>query len=111
MDTPITQASPAKTEFQTILRLMVATPNDDDRELEQFAERSIEVLCNEAASLALGVVASIDLDERVVALEMTIEASSDSELHQKMGLILSTLESGVPLRLTQSTASRALVVA
>lgn len=113
MGTPTTQAAPAKTEFQAVLRLTVVPvepvgpSNDDEGALEHFAETAVDVLRNEAASLALGVVASIELDDRVVALEMTIEASSDSELHQKMGLILSTLESGIPLRLMESTASRA----
>ena len=59
MDAPITQDLPANTEFQAILRLVVVTPNGDDRELEQFAEASLEVLRNEPVGLALGVVASL----------------------------------------------------
>jgi hypothetical protein len=104
--TNITHDTGAKAEFQTILRLLPRVPDNSDQELEQIAERSVQVLCEEAAGLALGVVAAVDLDERAVELEMTVEASSDSELHQKMGLILGELERGVPLELSESTASR-----
>lgn len=107
MGTHISHAEAAKTaEFQVFLRL-VGAEEYDDRDLEEIAEMSVEALCNEAPGLALGVVASVDLDRRLVELEMTIEAAADSELHQKMALVLAALERGAPLKLCESTASRA----
>jgi hypothetical protein len=97
--------APAPVEFQTVLRLVVAD-GIDEAEMERIAEGSLGVLQDEAGGLALGPVASADLDQRTVELEMTIEAPSDAELHQKMSLILAALERGVPLRLRESTALR-----
>jgi len=105
MEQPTTNAAAHRAEFQILLRLQ-PEPNED-HDLEQVAEISLEALRNEAAGLALGVVASVDLDHRTVELEMTVEVSSASEVHQKMGLILAALERGAPsLILCQSTASR-----
>jgi hypothetical protein len=94
-----------KAEFQALLHL-ACEPNDD-RDLAAVAELTLEALKAEAAGLALGPVVGIDLDQRIVEIEMTIEASSASEVHQKMGLILGAIERGAPnLRVQDSSASR-----
>jgi hypothetical protein len=95
----------AVVEFQTLLRLGTDGAYDDAH-LAQIAELCVEALRTEATGLALGPVASVDLDQRIIELEMTIEAPSDAELHQKMGLILAALERGAPLCLRESTSSR-----
>jgi len=97
-----------KTEFQVLLHLG-CRPNEDE-DLEAIAEVVSEALKAEAAGLALGPVVGIDLDERIVEIEMTVEAPSASEVHQKMGLILAAIERGVPnLRVQDSSASRSRV--
>lgn len=93
-----------KAEFQTLLRL-VPEPSDD-HDLETVAAHALEALLSEARGLALGPVVSVDLDERMVEVEMTIEAASASEAHQKIGLVLGALERGAPFILRDSTASR-----
>jgi hypothetical protein len=97
-----------KTEFQVLLHL--APEPNDDRDLAVVAELTLDALRAEAAGLALGPVVGIDLDLRIVEIEMTIEAPSASEVHQKMGLILGALERGAPFLLVQdSSASRSQV--
>lgn len=94
-----------KTEFQVLLHL-VPQPSED-RDLAAIAELTLEALKTEAGGLALGPVVGIDLDSRRVELEMTVEAASASEVHQKMGLILGALERGAPFLFVQdSSASR-----
>jgi hypothetical protein len=94
-----------KTEFQALLHL--APEPNDDRDLAAVAELTLDALRVEADGLALGPVVCIDLDRRIVEIEMTIEATSASEVHQKMGLILGALERGAPFLLVQdSSASR-----
>lgn len=93
-----------KTEFQVLLHL--APEPNDDRDLAVVAELTLDALKAEAAGLALGPVVGIDLDLRIVEIEMTIEAVSASEVHQKMGLILGALERGSPFILQDSSASR-----
>jgi hypothetical protein len=94
-----------KTEFQALLHL--APEPNDDRDLAEVAELTLRALQTEAAGLALGPVVCIDLDRRVVEIELTVEATSASEVHQKMGLILGALERGAPFLLVQdSSASR-----
>jgi hypothetical protein len=102
-----TSRTPAddKDEFQAIVQLMPKEAPDDDA-LEELATMCVAALMAGAPGLALGVVGSVNLDGRFVELEMTIEASSDSEVHQKMALIMSALERGTTLRLRESTASR-----
>ncbi len=53
-------------------------------------------------------MASIDLDQREIWLEMTVEAASASEFHQKMGLILGALEHGAPFVIRESNTSRSV---
>jgi len=99
------QGSTIKTEFQALLHL--APEPNDDRDLSTVAELALDALRSEATGLALGPVVCIDLDRRVVEIEMTVEAASASEVHQKMGLILGALERGAPFLLIQdSSASR-----
>ena len=97
-----------KAQFQVLLDL--GTEPNDDRQLAVVAEQVLDALIAEAAGLALGPVVGIDLDRRVVQVEMTVEAASPSEVHQKMGLILGALERGAPFLLVQdSSASRSRV--
>lgn len=96
-----------KTEFQVLLHL--APEPNDDRDLAVVAELAADALRAEAAGLALGPVVGIDLDLRLVEIELTVEATSASEVHQKMGLILGALERGGPFILQDSSASRSPV--
>ncbi len=96
-----------KTEFQVLLHL--APEPNDDRDLAVVAELTADALRAEAPGLALGPVVGIDLDLRIVEIEMTVEAASASEVHQKMGLILGALERGSPFILQDSSASRSPV--
>jgi hypothetical protein len=93
-----------KTEFQVLLHL--APEPNDDRDLAVVAELTLDALKTEASGLALGPVVGIDLDLRIVEIEMTVEAASASEVYQKMGLILGALERGTPFLLQDSSASR-----
>jgi hypothetical protein len=95
-----------RTEFQ--VRLRVLPDENDDEQLKEVAEIAIEALAAEAASLALGPVASIDLDRREIWLEMTVEAASGSEAHQKMGLILGALERGAAFVIRESNTWRSV---
>jgi hypothetical protein len=96
------------TEFQVLLRL--APDPNDDRDLAAVAEMTLSALQAEAKGLALGPVVCVDLDQRTVEIEMTVEAASASEAHQKIGLILGALERGTPFMLVQdSSASRSRV--
>lgn len=101
---PSESHSSEKSAFQTLLRLIPEL--SDDHDLETVAAHALEALLSEAKGLALGPVVSIDLDERTVEVEMTIEAASASEAHQKIGLILRALERGAPFILRDSTASQ-----
>lgn len=102
------QGTMIRTEFQVLLHL-VPEPNDD-RDLAAVAELTLDALKAEATGLALGPVVSIDLDHRRVEIEMTVEAASASEVHQKIGLILGALERGAPFLFVQdSSASRSEV--
>lgn len=95
----------ARIEFQALLSL--TGESDDDRDLQAISEVALEILRAEAGELALGPVACIDLDRRAVEVEMTIEATSAAELHQKLSLVLSVLERGTPsLRVERSSTSR-----
>jgi hypothetical protein len=97
-----------KTEFQALLHL--APEPNDDRDLAAVAELTLEAMETEAAGLALGPVICIDLDRRIVEIELTVEATSASEVHQKMGLTLGALERDAPFLLVQdSSASRSQV--
>jgi hypothetical protein len=97
-----------KAQFQVVLDL--GTETNDDDQLAVVAAQVLDALIAEAAGLALGPVVGVDLDQRVVQVEMTVEAASASEAHQKLGLILGALERGTPLLLVQdSSASRARV--
>jgi len=94
-----------KTEFQALLHL--APEPNDDRDLAAVAELTLGALETGASGLALGPVVCIDLDRRIVEIELTVEAASASEVHQKMSLILGALERGAPFLLVQdSSASR-----
>lgn len=94
-----------KSEFQVLLHLEpVERPSDD--ELAAFAEFALNALIAEAAGLALGPVASVDLDKRLVQFELTVEAVSASEVHQKIGLILAALERGTDGVIVDSSTSR-----
>lgn len=92
------------TDFQVLLKL-APEPNEDEH-LDDVAQLAVIALLSEAAGLALGPVATINLDERTVTLEITVEATSASEAHQKMGLIIGALERGAPLMINESTTSR-----
>lgn len=91
-----------KTQFQVVLDLGTE-PNDDDQ-LAVVAEQVLDALIAEAAGLALGPVVGVDLDQRVVQVEMTVEAASTSEVHQKLGLVLGALERGTPFLLVQDSS-------
>jgi len=97
-----------KNEFQALLHL--APKPNDDRDLAALAELTLGALGTGASGLALGPVVCIDLDRRIVEIELTVEAASASEVYQKMGLILGALERGAPFLLIQdSSASRSQV--
>lgn len=104
MEPQTTRATDQRTDFQVLLHLSPVANTDQD--LELVAERALAALADGAEGLALGVVASVDLDRRLVELEMTLEASSASEVHQTQALILGALERGGPFVFLDSTTSR-----
>jgi hypothetical protein len=96
---------PPKAEFQVLLN--IAPMPDSDEDLMAVSDIALEAICAEADGLALGPVVSVNLDDRTVVLEITVEAVSASELHQKLGLISAALERGAPqLILAGSSTSR-----
>ena len=93
------------TEFQVVFNLVPGEPADD-ADLQTIADLALEALGSEAVGLALGPVVCVDLDQRSIEVELTVEATSASEVHQKMSLILGALERAGRLVVEDSSASR-----
>jgi hypothetical protein len=93
------------TEFQVVFHLAPDEPTDDE-DLNTIAALALEALEAEAPGLALGPVVAVDLDRQSVEVEITVEAKSASEVHQKLGLILAAIERGSRLIVQDSSASR-----
>src|SRR5437868_5464790 len=97
--------TPLSSEFHVLLS--IAPEPSTDRDLQQLSTYVLDVLREDAQGLALGPVTAIDLDERMIELELTIEAEAASEVHQKISEILAVLERGGRIVLRDSAASRA----
>src|SRR5436305_680196 len=98
----------AMTDFEVVFHL---APDEltDDEDLSTIATLALEALTAEAAGLALGPVVAVDLDRHRIEVEITVEAESASEVHQKLGLILAAIERGGRLIVEDSSASRTSV--
>lgn len=92
---------------QVLIRIEPPSSADiSDDALDHVADSIVATLIQDAAGLALGPVAAVDLDKRVIEVEISVEAFSMSEIHQKMALVFAAMEREGPVPIAQSTVMR-----
>lgn len=75
-----------------------------DEDLEALAYDGLEAVNTHAAGVVLGPVVAWNTERREIDFDFTVAALSESEVHQRIGLVLSILERELPI--TRETSSR-----
>ena len=96
---------PPQTSYQVIAHGEMGGPVSAD-ELEEMADKLLEVLEDHASDLALGPVVGYDVEKHLVEVEFTVEARNAEELHKKLGQFARLLEREDLLDYSDTTASR-----
>lgn len=92
-------------EAQVVARGRAAEPVGDVQ-LEEDAERALDVLTDHARGVALGPAVGYNSERLEIEMLFTVEASSVEDLHRQVGHVLSILEKHAGMTYHDSTTSR-----
>ena len=96
---------PPVASFQVVANLC-AVDGATNAELEAAADRALEILTERAAGTALGPVVGCNFEAGSVEIEFTVEASSPTELHRKIGEAFRRLEEEGSFKYHDSSTAR-----
>jgi hypothetical protein len=98
-------SSDVQHEFQVTVHTQSPEPLSNE-ELEDAAERALELLLERADDVALGPAVGCNFETNQVEMIFSVEASSVENLHKRLGQVLSLLEAADPFCYHDSTALR-----
>ena len=78
-------------EAHVVLRLEAVDPCPEDV-LEDISDQVLAVIERGAADVALGPVIAWNVDTYVIEVDFTVEATSNAEVHHKIGNVIGLLE-------------------
>jgi hypothetical protein len=87
---------------------------DADRAgIEDDADRVLQAIEEHAAGVVVGPVVACDFSDGAIELDFTVESGSNSEVHQRVGLVASIVEREIPIvqELSSQTAADSAICA
>jgi len=87
----MTATEARKRSVDAEVELIAAVPRTPDQ-LEQDAFRLLDALNTDVADIALGATVACNLEDSIIDLLFTVEASSTAEIHRKMSVVSDIIE-------------------
>lgn len=101
-----TQTDDGTFQAHVVLR-MAARGQVSEEQLEQHALDAVEALEKRAAGTALGPVVAWNVEKSLIELDLTVEASTNAEVHEKIAQVMAVIEEEVPVAREQAAETSA----